>query len=309
MFFNSKCFKWSQRLSWACLSLVDFWVAHFGISSLGFKCGKFQTTKSFLLQTSTNGTEETIGVLEEFQVSFSEELQSFGFRASWKPGNENQWCEKWSRTEPGSVQPWRDFSIEQPHFPMSARHSKAGRKLSWRRWLHQVNGNPVYKTERHKPRSIWKAASSSSEEPIFPDKIKLINHDIRYKLILASSATNPTSGNSKHVDGITCNVSSISVYFASSKTLMTPHLGSFKSPRISSPVFVVIGFWTVLIEIGCSIYDTRGKKICLVQPLRDLFIPELQPKSRCLVTMFSTLDINVWKHVFHGEMDNREICS
>ena len=84
------------------------------------------------------------------------------------------------------------------------------------------------------------------------------------------------TGNPELLDGITCLVPSISVYLGNNEKLIATPIGSFKSPKISIPVLVVPGF--SLQTLGILLFLELG----------------LQSKSRCLVTLFSKGNINIW---------------
>jgi len=56
------------------------------------------------------------------------------------------------------------------------------------------------------------------------------------------------TGNSELLDGTTCLVPSISVYLGNNEKLMAMRIGSFKSPKISIPVLVVLGLNVNLIS-------------------------------------------------------------
>jgi len=147
------------------------------------------------------------------------------------------------------------------------------------------------------------------------------------------------TGNPELLGGTACLISSISVYLGNNEKLMATWIGSFKSPKISIPVFVVPGLninliscaqlcvdlqcWIVLNGTRGYIYDKGGNKLCSLQTLGNLFILQLgfQSKSRCVVTIFSNGNINIWhrrlghasvktlrKLGFHGDLDDCHIC-
>jgi len=116
---------------------------------------------------------------------------------------------------------------------------------------------------------------------------------------------------------------------------MATRNGSFKSPKISIPFLVLPGLnvyliscaqlcadlqcWIVLNGTRGYMYDKGENKLRSLQTLGNLFILELglQPKSRCLVTLFLKSNINAWhrrlghasvetlrKLGFHGDLDD-----
>ena len=152
--------------------------------------------------------------------------------------------------------------------------------------------------------------------------MKFIHHDLRDKWILDSGLTNPMTGNSELLDGTTCPVPSNSVNLGNIEKLVATQIGSFKSPKDPFPVLVIrrlnvnviscaqlctdLGCWIVLNGTGSYIYDKRGNKVCSLLTLGNLFILELglKSKSRCVVTLFSRCNINVWhRGLGHASME------
>ena len=70
--------------------------------------------------------------------------------------------------------------------------------------------------------------------------MKLMNIDLKDKSILDSGATNHMTGNPEIVDCTTCLVPSISIYLGNKEKLMATRIGSFKSPKISIPLLVLL---------------------------------------------------------------------
>ena len=68
----------------------------------------------------------------------------------------------------------------------------------------------------------------------------LMNHDLKDKWILDSGATNHMTGNPELLDGTTCLVPSISVYLGNKEKWMATRIGSFKSPKSSIPLLVLL---------------------------------------------------------------------
>ena len=142
--------------------------------------------------------------------------------------------------------------------------------------------------------------------------MRLINHDLKDKSILDSGATKHMTGNPELLDGTTCPVPSISVCLAYNEKLMVTRIGSFRSPKISIPFLVVPGLnvnlisWVQLCsDLQCCIvlnrsggytYDKGEKKVISFQTLGNPLILELdlQSKFRCLDTLFSKGNINIW---------------
>ena len=70
--------------------------------------------------------------------------------------------------------------------------------------------------------------------------MKLTHNGLKEKWILDSGATNHMTGNPEIVDCTTCLVPSISVYLGNKEKLMATRIGSFKSPKSSIPLLVLL---------------------------------------------------------------------
>ena len=110
------------------------WIS--GLLILGFQASTWSAenfrlrmqTKSFLVETGVHGTEETMRSSGRVPSLFQRRTTVLSFSSFVEA---RQWkAVMWEMIQNGT-RFWRHCSIEQPHFPMSARHSRFGTS-NWR---------------------------------------------------------------------------------------------------------------------------------------------------------------------------------